>query len=58
MAGVRRGRGLSPQQRRPLGISMKIANNFSFSQPPCDTKGPLRRKEGSGGGGGGGGEGL
>ena len=52
VAGVRRGRGraLSPPKRLQLGID-ENSNYFSFSQPPCDTKRPLRRREDRGGGG-------
>ena len=52
VAGVRRrrGRALSPPKRLQLGID-ENSNYFSFSQPPCDTKRPLRRREDTGGGG-------
>ena len=41
---------LSPPKRLQLGID-ENSNYFSFSQPPCDTKRPLRRREDRGGGG-------
>ena len=52
VAGVWRGRGraLSPPKRLQLGID-ENSNYFSFSQPPCDTKRPWRRREDRGGGG-------
>ena len=50
-----KGKGSLSSAEAPAGYPDENSNYFSFSQPPCDTKGPLRRKEGSGGGGGGGG---